>query len=206
MDYLTLTREKYLAYHQTLAGNDFKFSKVAIGMWDFMKGWDKWPPRALVRGEDIVNVCFMKLSNQAQTKVLFISNILTPSAHRGQGHAREMLDRNILEAVAEGASTMRMDCNQKALPFYDALGFSYWGTTIERSMFFDLPVDGEGIEGIWKYRNQGASEILDSYGDKLRTAKVKWIAKKVRKHEDFDYGHPSRYGEFVRIRQRELGS
>ena len=201
MECQTLTRDEYLAYHQTLADKDLKFSKVAIGMWDFMKGWDKWPPRVLTRENDIVNVCFMKLSGQAQTKVLFISNILTPTAHRGKGFAREMLDRNILEAVEAGAETMRMDCNQKALPFYDALGFSYWGTTIEKSMFFDLPIDTEGIDGIWKYRNQGASEILDCYGDKLRTAKVKWIAKKVRKHEEFDYGHPSRYEEFMRIRQ-----
>lgn len=206
MDYLTFTREEYLAFHQTLVGTDFKFSKVAIGMWDFMKAWDKWPVRILRNGEDIVNVCFMKVSGQAGTKVLFISNILTPSQGRGKGYAREMLDRNILEAVSLGAETMRLDCNQKALGFYDSIGLSYWGTTIEKSMFCDLPISDAGVEGLWVYRNQSASEILDSYAPKLRTAKIKWIKKKVRRHEEFDYGHPSRYEQFMPIWERECGS
>jgi hypothetical protein len=34
---------------------------------------------------------------------------------------------------------------------------------------------------------------------KLREAKIKWIKKKVDKHESFDYGHPSRYEEFIRL-------
>ncbi len=206
MDYLTFTREEYLTFHQTLEGPDFKFSKVAIGMWDFMKAWDKWPVRILRNGEDIVNVCFMKVSGQAGTKVLFISNIFTPSWARGKGYAREMLDRNILEAVGLGAETMRLDCNQKALGFYDSIGLSYWGTTIEKSMFCDLPIDGSGVGKLRSYQNRSASEILDSYPPRLRTAKLKWIKKKVRRHDEFDYGHPSRYEQFMRIWERECGA
>jgi len=204
MWYSQFSRDRYLQYHETLEGKDSKFSKVAIGMWDFMKAWEKWPPRVLKEGEDIVNVCFMKVSGQAQTKVLFISNILTPSECRGKGFAKEMLNRNITEAVGLGVGTIRMDCNQKALGFYDSIGMSYWGTTIEKSMFCDLPVDNTGVANFEKLKSQSASEILDGYSPKLREAKIKWIAKKVRKHEEFDYGHPSRYNEFIEIRDNEL--
>jgi hypothetical protein len=203
MKYDTLSRDSYLEFHQTLKDKDFNFSKVAIGMWDFMKAWEKWPVRILKEGEDIVSVCFMKVSGQAGTKVLFISNIFTPTEHKKKGYAREMLDWNILEGVKLEAGTLRMDCNRKALPFYDALGTSYWGTTIEQSMFCDLPIDNSGVEGFWNYRNVGARDILDLYPEKLRTAKMKWIAKKVRRHEEFDYGHPSRYNQFMHLWRAE---
>ena len=204
MEYLQFDRDWYLQYHETLEGKDFKFSKVAIGMWDFMKAWEKWPVRVLKEGEDIVNVCFMKVSGQAQTKVLFISNIFTPSECRGKGFAKEMLDRNITDALSLGSETIRMDCNQNALGFYDSIGMSYWGTTIERSMFCDLPINDSGVANFERLKNWSAAEILDSYSPKLREAKIKWIAKKVRKHEEFDYGHPSRYNEFAEIRDNEL--
>lgn len=203
MQYETLTRDQYLEFHQTLRDKDFKFSKVAIGMWDFMKAWEKWPTRVLKDGDEIVSICFMKVSGQAQTKVLFISNIFTPTEHKKKGYAREMLDRNIREAVNLEAMTLRMDCNRKALAFYDALGTSYWGTTIEQSMFCDLPIDDSGVEGFWNHRNTSARDLLSLYPEKLRQAKMKWIAKKVRRHEEFDYGHPSRYGEFMSLWQSE---
>lgn len=204
MEYLTLDREQYLDYHGTLTGKDHKFSKVAIGMWDFMKAWDTWNPRVLAEGGDIVNICFMKVSSQAGSKVLFISNILTPHDARGKGYARDMLDRNIYEAVNLGATSIRMDCNQKALGFYDKIGLSYWGTTIGKSMFCDLPMSSAGVDSLSSWREKPASEILDSYDDKLKLAKIKWIAKKVKKHEEFDYGHPSRYEEFMLVKKQYL--
>jgi predicted GNAT family acetyltransferase len=197
MIYKTLDKEAYLRYHNTLVGKDKKFSKVAMGMWSFMKAWDAWPPRVLEENGEILSVCFMKLSNQAKTKVLFISNIFTPTPGRGKGSAREMLHRNILEAVESGARTIRLDCNRAALGFYDKLGMTYWGTTISHSMFCDLPINERGIECFRETQNKNANEILNMYSADLKAAKLKWIAKKVKKHKEFDFGHLSRFEEFM---------
>ena len=170
-------------------------------MWDFMKAWDAWPPRVLEQDGEILSVCFMKISGQAKSKVLFISNIFTPTSGRGKGSAREMLHRNILEAVEAGATSIRLDCNQSALGFYDKLGMTYWGTTISHSMFCDLPINERGVECFRETQNLSANEILNKYPQELRNAKLKWIAKKVKKHDEFDFGHPSRYKEFLTITQ-----
>lgn len=199
LSYKTLDREQYLDYHNTLDGKDKKFSKVAIGMWDFMKAWDTWPVRILEEDGKIISVCFMKISGQAKYKVLFISNIFTPEQGRGKGSAREMLHRNILEAVSLGATSIRLDCNKKALGFYDKLGFTYWGTTIGKSMFCDLPINNKGIEYFKELKLKSAEEILHSYPSELTKAKIKWIQKKVKKHKEFDFGHESRYNEFVTL-------
>jgi hypothetical protein len=199
MIYKTLDKTEYLSYHNTLVGKDKKFSKVAMGMWNFMKAWEKWPPRVLEENGEILSVCFMKLSNQAKTKVLFISNIFTPTPGRGKGSAREMLHRNILEAVESGARTIRLDCNRAALGFYDKLGMTYWGTTISHSMFCDLPINERGIECFRETQNKNANEILNMYSADLKAAKLKWIAKKVKKHREFDFGHPSRYEDFMQL-------
>lgn len=198
MIYKTLDKNDYLKYHNTLTGKDFKFSKVAIGMWDFMKAWELWPPRALEENGEILSVCFMKISGQAKSKVLFISNIFTPSAGRGKGSAREMLHRNILESVEAGATSIRLDCNKSALGFYDKLGMTYWGTTISHSMFCDLPINDKGVECFKQTTNMSSLEILNSYPKELREAKIKWIMKKVKKHKEFDFGHPSRHHEFMK--------
>jgi len=182
-----------------MVGEDKKFSKVAIGMWDFMKAWEKWPVRILEDNGEIISVCFMKLSGQAKSKVLFISNIFTPKEGRGKGSAREMLHRNILEAVSLGATSIRLDCNQKALGFYDKIGLTYWGTTISKSMFCDLPINSKGIEYFKELKNKTTEEILYSYPPELTKAKIKWITKKVKKHKEFDFGYKSRYDEFVKM-------
>ena len=199
MIYKTLDKEAYLRYHNTLVGKDKKFSKVAMGMWDFMKAWEKWPPRVLEENGEILSVCFMKLSNQAKTKVLFISNIFTPTPGRGKGSARDMWHRNILEAVELGARTIRLDCNRAALGFYDKLGMTYWGTTISHSMFCDLPINSKGVECFNTTKNMSAVEIFNEYSPELKTAKLKWISKKVKKHGKYDFGHPSRYNEFMSL-------
>ena len=200
MIYKTLDKSDYLKYHNTLVGKDQKFSKVAIGMWDFMKAWDEWPPRVLEQDGEILSVCFMKISGQAKHyKVLFISNIFTPTPGRGKGSAREMLHRNILEAVEAGATSIRLDCIRAALGFYDKLGMTYWGTTISHSMFCDLPINNKGVECFKETQHLSATEILNKYGSDLKAAKIKWIAKKVKKHKEFDYGHPSRYDDFMSL-------
>jgi len=197
MIYKTLDKNDYLRYNNTLKDKDFKFSKVAVGMWDFMKAWDEWPPRVFEENGQIISVCFMKISNQVKSKVLFISNIFTPENGRGKGTAKEMLNRNILEAVCFGATSIRLDCNKSALGFYDKIGMTYWGATISHSMFCDLPINNKGVDGFLDYKNLSSLEILNSYPQELRAAKIKWIAKKVKKHKEFDFGHPSRYNEFV---------
>ena len=198
MIYKTLDKNQYIKYHNTLTGKDFKFSKVAIGMWDFMKAWDAWPPRVLEENDQIFSVCFMKLSGQAKSKVLFISNIFTPEAGRGKGSAREMLHRNILEAVEAGATSIRLDCNKSALGFYDKLGMTYWGATISHSMFCDLPINDKGVDCFKDSKNMSTLDILNYYPQELRSAKIKWIIKKIKKHQEFDFGHPSRHDEFVK--------
>ena len=199
MIYKTLDKNDYLRYHSNIVdAKDKKFSKVAIGMWDFMKAWDAWPPRVLEENGEILSVCFMKLSGQARSKVLFISNIFTPTVGRGKGSAREMLHRNILEAVEAGASSIRLDCNKSALGFYDKIGMTYWGTTISHSMFCDLPINEKGIYCFSQTQNMSSLEILNSYPQELREAKIKWIMKKVKKHKEFDFGHHSRYEEFMK--------
>ena len=198
MIYKTLDKFEYLKYHNTLVGKDQKFSKVAIGMWDFMKAWDEWPPRVLEQDGEILSVCFMKISGQAKHyKVLFISNIFTPTPGRGKGSAREMLNYNILEAVEAGATSIRLDCNRAALGFYDKLGMTYWGTNISHSMFCDLPINNGGVQCFRETQNLSAIEILNTYSADLKAAKIKWIFKKVKKHREFDFGHPSRYEDFM---------
>lgn len=206
MKYVTLTRDEYLTnIHNNLKDqSETKFSKVAIGMWDFMKAWDAWPVRTLWDEETLISVCFMKVSGQAGSKVLFISNIFTPVSGRGRGGAREMLDRNIKEAVSLGATSIRLDCNQKALGFYDKIGMTYWGTTISHSMFCDLPINSSGVESFQKTKTMSATEILSLYPPKLREAKMKWIYKKVKKHDEFDFGHPSMYDDFIKIKKPEV--
>jgi hypothetical protein len=199
MIYKTLDKNEYLSYHNTLDGKDKKFSKVAMGMWDFMKAWDAWPPRVLEQDGEILSVCFMKISGQAKAKVLFISNIFTPTPGRGKGSAKEMLHRNILEAVELGATSIRLDCNKSALGFYDKLGMTYWGTTISHSMFCDLPINERGVQCFNDTKNMSATEILNKYSPDLKAAKIKWIAKKVKKHGEFDFGHPSRYDEYLSL-------
>jgi hypothetical protein len=200
MIYKTLDKQEYLRYHDSIVdAKDKKFSKVAIGMWVFMKAWDAWPPRVLVENEEIISICFMKISGQAKSKVLFISNIFTPTTGRGKGSAREMLHRNILEAVEAGATSIRLDCNKSALGFYDKIGMTYWGATISHSMFCDLPINRKGIECFKDTQNMSANEILNCYDSGLKAAKIKWISKKVKKHKEFDFGHPSRYDDFMSV-------
>jgi hypothetical protein len=197
--YKTLGKSDYLSYNETLIGKDRKFSKVAIGMWNFMKAWEKWPVRVLEQDGKIISVCFMKLSKQADSKVLFISNIFTPTEGRGKGSASLMLDYNIKEAVEMGATSIRLDCNKSALGFYDKLGFTYWGVTKGRSMFCDLPINEKGIECFQETKDQTAQEILYSYSPKLILAKIKWIKRKIKAHKELDFGHISRYNEFVEM-------
>jgi hypothetical protein len=119
-----------------------------------------------------------------------------------------MLHRNILEAVETGATSIRLDCNQSALGFYDKLGMTYWGTTISHSMYCDLPINSKGVECFKETQSKNATEILNTYDSDLRAAKIKWIAKKVKKHKEFDFGHPSRYDDFmslVNFKTLELG-
>lgn len=200
MKYETINKQDYLTFHKTLEGKDKKFSKTAIGMWDFMKAWDNWGVKVLKENDSIISVCFMKVSGQAGHKVLFISNIFTPEAGRGKGSAREMLNCNIKEAVNNYyATTIRLDCNRAALPFYDKLGMTYWGTTISESMFCDLPINDKGVDSLAETTYTSSLDILNAYDAKLRGAKIKWIQKKVSEHDKYDYGHPSRYKEFVKI-------
>lgn len=200
MIYKTLDKDNYLRYHNSIVDTkDKKFSKVAIGMWDFMKAWEAWPPRILEENGEVVSICFMKISSQAKSKVLFISNIFTPVSGRGKGSAKEMLHLNILEAVEAGATSIRLDCNKSALGFYDKIGMSYWGTTISHSMFCDLPISDKGVESFRDTQNMSATEILNQYGSDLKAAKIKWIAKKIKKHKEFDFGHPSRYEDFMSL-------
>ncbi len=205
MHYVALSKYQYLELvHSRLEDpKDIRFSKVAMGMWDFMKAWDKWPVRTLWEDNDIVSSCFMKLSNQAGSKVLFISNIFTPVAGRGKGLAKEMLDRNIKEAVDIGATSIRLDCNRKALPFYDKLGVTYWGATVSESMFCDLPINEKGVLSFLETKDMPSEDILNSYNTKLREAKMKWINRKVHKHRQYDFGHPSRYDEFIDLMKKK---
>ena len=131
--------------------------------------------------------------------MLFRSNIFTPTPGRGKGSAREMLNYNILEAVEAGATSIRLDCNRAALGFYDKLGMTYWGTTISHSMFCDLPISNKGVESFKDTQNMSAIEVLNLYSSDLKAAKIKWIAKKVKKHNEFDFGHPSRYEDFTSL-------
>lgn len=203
MNYVTLTKGEYISkvHNLLIEPSDKKFSKVAIGMWDFMKAWDDWGVRTLWDNNNLVSVCFMKVSGQAGTKVLFISNIFTPVSGRGKGGAREMLDQNIKESVNLGATTIRLDCNQKALGFYDKIGMTYWGTTISHSMFCDLPINETGVDYFQTTKNMTAEQILNSYPTRLRQAKIKWIWKKVKRHQEFDFGHPSMYDQFLLIKE-----
>ena len=170
-------------------------------MWDFMKAWDDWGVRTLWDSNNLVSACFMKVSGQAGTKVLFISNIFTPVSGRGKGGAREMLDQNIKESVSLGATTIRLDCNQKALGFYDKLEMTYWGTTISHSMFCDLPINETGVDYFQTTKNMTAEQILNSYPTRLKEAKIKWIWKKIKYHQEFDFGHPSMYDQFLLIKE-----
>jgi hypothetical protein len=200
MLYKKVNKTDYLKIHASLTDPaDIKFSKTAIGMWDFMKAWDAWGVRILEDEEGICCICFMKVSGQAGTKVLFLSNIFTPASGRGKGSARTMIDFNIKEAVNLGAETIRLDCNKSALGFYDKIGLSYWGTTRDKSMFCDLPIDSTGVSCFQQTKNKTAAEILDSYSERVRTAKIKWIYKKVKMHEETDHGHPCRYDDFMDI-------
>ena len=200
MKYETLNKQEYLTFHETLEGKDKKFSKTAIGMWDFMKAWDNWGVKVLKENDSVISVCFMKVSGQAGHKVLFISNIFTPESGRGKGSAREMLNCNIKQATNDHlATTIRLDCNRAALPFYDKLGMTYWGTTISESMFCDLPINNKGVDSLAETTYTSSLDIINSYDTKLREAKIKWIQKKVSENDKYDYGHPSRYQEFLKI-------
>ena len=203
MNYVTLTKGEYISkvHNLLIEPDDKKFSKVAIGMWDFMKAWDDWGVRTLWDSNNLVSACFMKVSGQAGTKVLFISNIFTPVSGRGKGGAREMLDQNIKESVSLGATTIRLDCNQKALGFYDKLEMTYWGTTISHSMFCDLPINETGVDYFQTTKNMTAEQILNSYPTRLKEAKIKWIWKKIKYHQEFDFGHPSMYDQFLLIKE-----
>ena len=203
MNYVILTKGEYISkvHNLLIEPDDKKFSKVAIGMWDFMKAWDDWGVRTLWDSNNLVSACFMKVSGQAGTKVLFISNIFTPVSGRGKGGAREMLDQNIKESVSLGATTIRLDCNQKALGFYDKLEMTYWGTTISHSMFCDLPINETGVDYFQTTKNMTAEQILNSYPTRLKEAKIKWIWKKIKSHQEFDFGHPSMYDQFLLIKE-----
>ena len=203
MNYVILTKGEYISkvHNLLIEPDDKKFSKVAIGMWDFMKAWDDWGVRTLWDSNNLVSACFMKVSGQAGTKVLFISNIFTPVSGRGKGGAREMLDQNIKESVSLGATTIRLDCNQKALGFYDKLEMTYWGTTISHSMFCDLPINETGVDYFQTTKNMTAEQILNSYPTRLKEAKIKWIWKKIKYHQEFDFGHPSMYDQFLLIKE-----
>lgn len=200
MNYKIIDKAAYVALHNTITDDKaFKFSKAAISAWDFMKGWDKWNPRVLEDSKGVINsVCFMKVSGQAGSKVLYICNIFTLPEFRKKGYGKILLDYNIKEAVdVYGAESLRMDCNQKALPFYDSLGVVYWGTAPNKSMFCDLPISSNGVASLGSHGGKSPTEILNSYGTKLREAKVKWIKKKLRDHAALDYGHPSLHDDFM---------
>jgi hypothetical protein len=66
-------------------------------------------------------------------------------------------------------------------------------------MFCDLPINERGIECFRETQNKNANEILNMYSADLKAAKLKWIAKKVKKHKEFDFGHPSRYDDFMSV-------
>jgi hypothetical protein len=76
---------------------------------------------------------------------------------------------------------------------------TYWGATISHSMFCDLPISNKGVECFKETQNLTANEILNKYSSDLKAAKIKWISKKVKKHKEFDFKHPSRYNEFVEL-------
>lgn len=199
MNYKTIDKAEYVALHNTITDDKaFKFSKAAISAWDFMKGWDKWNPRVLEDNGVINSVCFMKVSGQAGSKVLYICNIFTLPEFRKKGYGKILLDYNIKEAVKDyGAESLRMDCNKKALPFYDSLGVVYWGTAPNKSMFCDLPINSSGVASLGSHGGKSPTEILNTYGTQLREAKVKWIKKKLRDHAALDYGHPSMHDDFM---------
>jgi GNAT superfamily N-acetyltransferase len=199
MNYRTINKAQYLALHNTITDDKtFKFSKAAISAWDFMKGWDKWDPRVL-EDEGVINsICFMKVSGQAGSKVLYICNIFTLPEFRKKGYGKMLLDLNIKEAVADyDAESIRMDCNKKALAFYDSLGAVYWGTTPNKSMFCDLPINSNGVASLGSHGAKSSSDILNTYNPRLRDAKIAWIKKKLRDHDALDYGHPSLRDNFM---------
>jgi len=199
MNYKTINKDEYVALHNTITDDKaFKFSKAAISAWDFMKGWDKWDPRVLEEDGKINSVCFMKVSGQAGSKVLYICNIFTLPEFRKKGYGKILLDYNIKEAVQDyGASSLRMDCNKKALPFYDSLGVVYWGTAPNKSMFCDLPINNNGVSSLGSHGKKNSAEILQTYDARLKEAKIKWIKKKLRDHDKLDYGHPSLHDDFM---------
>jgi hypothetical protein len=200
---VTWDKETYLHYHESLSPSDKAFSKVAIQAWDWMNGWEKSPPHILLAGKLIANICFSKVSKQADSKVLTIWNIFTPEGSRGQGFARDMLDARIVAAVEEGATSIRMQCQKTALGFYDNLGITYWGA-LYKAMYCDLPISASGVEHFWEIKSHDSQLILDSYSERLQLAKVKWIARKIKNHEKNDFGHPSRYSEFLALKGRYL--
>ena len=67
------------------------------------------------------------------------------SSFRGQGIGREMLERLLLAATAEGLSTLILHAHLTAMPFYENLGFVGQGSFYEeagiphRNMMLILP-------------------------------------------------------------------
>lgn len=208
MQYKTINKQEYIKLYETITDDKAShFAKAAIGAWDYMSGWDRWDPRVLEEDGKINSVCFMKVSNQVGYKVLYICNIFTLPEFRKKGYGRILLDENIKEAVSIGASSIRMDCNKKALPFYDSLNAVYWGVALNKSMFCDLPINSKGVESFGSHKGKTASEIISSYDKKLQDAKIKWFHKKLRDHQKLDYGHPSLYDNFMaNYKQQEIST
>ena len=74
-----------------------------------------------------------------------IGRMAVLSSFRGQGIGREMLERLVLAATAEGLSTLILHAQLTAMPFYEKLGFVGQGSIYEeagiphRNMMLILP-------------------------------------------------------------------
>jgi len=70
-------------------------------------------------------------------------------------------------------------------------------------MFCDLPINEKGVLSFLETKDMSSEDILNSYNTKLREAKMKWINRKVHKHRQYDFGHPSRYDEFIDLMKKK---
>lgn len=139
------TREEFVASISDDRGDNFaKTFRAKADMqeqWDLCMGaWD---------GDELLGAIIVSYSKR-NPKIANLQLLHTFYKHRGKGVGRVLTEWALKDAVKEGSVYFRVSAEPDAVPFYEKVGFKFWGLQKSGSSLSIFKVNGENYsEGIY---------------------------------------------------------
>lgn len=172
----TLNREEYITSINLLEDpKSIGFSNHALKWWDRHFRWQTGGCVVLT-DEKAQHLCYIFYKIDRYNEYMTIHNLLTPLKHRRNGYAKTLLKRIFHEANQKRVKRFRATCVPQSLDFYLSLGFAYWGLTLDKDYYCNLPMPKQGLEDL-------SAMVIRTSSKQLMGDNMQMICTKVKGNE-----------------------